>query len=366
MIQTAVFPGRYVQGEDALSLLASETSRLGDKALMISGRTAERTILPRYAAEWNKDLHLTAEHFHGECCDAEIERLQKTVAEHKCNVVIGLGGGKIIDTAKAVAHAAGAACVIAPTAASTDAPTSAVSVIYTPEGEFSRYLFLPRNPDLVLVDASVIAAAPVRFLVSGMGDALSTWLEADSCRQKYAANQCGGVGTLAAYAIARLCYDTILEYGEAAIAACRRQVVTPALAHVIEANTLHSGLGFESGGLASAHSIHNGLTMLPGTHDYYHGEKVAIGVLAGLFLADRPRRLIDEVYRFCETIGLPTTLSAIGLAEVSEADLLIVAGRACAEGETIYHEPRPVSPQSVVAALQAADEYGRKRRQLAD
>jgi glycerol dehydrogenase len=210
----------------------------------------------------------------------------------------------------------------------------------------------------------VIAAAPVRFLVAGMGDALSTWFEADSCRQAHAPNQCGGLGTLAAYAIARLCYDTILEYGEAAVTACRMKVVTPALSHVVEANTLHSGLGFESGGLASAHSIHNGLTLLAGTHDFYHGEKVAIGVLAGLFLADRPKALIDEVYGFCEAVRLPTTLAQIGLPNVTDHDLLIVAERACAEGETIHHEPALVSPRAVLAALKTADEYGRKRRQI--
>ncbi len=363
MIQTAVFPGRYVQGEGALSQLGIEASRLGQTALVIVGKTAEQTVLPLYAAEWSKNLRFTAERFGGECCDAEIERLRKAAVDRQCRVIIGMGGGKIIDTAKAVAHAAGVRVAIVPTVASTDAPTSAVSVIYTDEGAFDRYLFLPRNPDLVLVDTEVIAAAPVRFLVAGMGDALSTWLEADSCGQSYALNQCGGVSTLAAYAIARLCYETILEFGEAAIAACRRQVVTPALARVVEANTLHSGLGFESGGLASAHSIHNGLTMLPRTHDYYHGEKVAIGVLAGLFLADRPRQLIDEVYRFCEAIGLPTTLAAIGLANVSDADLQMVAARACADGETIYHEPRPVSPRAVMSALRAADEFGCMRQQ---
>ncbi len=362
MRQTAVFPGRYVQAEGALAQLGGEVARLGHNALLIAGGTAERAIVPAYLPAWREKLQVAVERFGGQCCDAEIERLQTVAAGKRCDVVIGLGGGTVIDTAKAVAHAAGARVAIVPTVASTDAPTSAVSVIYTAEGTFSRYLFLPRNPDLVLVDTAVIAAAPLRFLVAGMGDALSTWFEADSCRQAHAPNQCGGVGTLAAYALARLCYETILEYGEAAVVACRMKVVTPALSHVVEANTLHSGLGFESGGLASAHSIHNGLTQLAGTHGYYHGEKVTIGVLAGLFLADRPKAIVDEVYRFCEAVGLPTTLAQVGLTNVTDDDLLIVAERACAEGETMHHEPCPVSPREVLAALKTADEYGRRRR----
>ena len=175
--------------------------------------------------------------------------------------------------------------------------------------------------------------------------------------------QCGGLGTLAGYSLARLCYDTILEYGVTAKTSCEQKVVTPALSHVVEANTLLSGLGFESGGLASAHSIHNGLTRLPGTHDYYHGEKVAIGVLAGLFLADRPSSLIDEVYDFCEAIGLPTTLSGIGIGEASDDDLRLVAEGACADGETIHHEPCRVTLDAVLAAIKTADLVGRKRRE---
>jgi glycerol dehydrogenase len=115
----------------------------------------------------------------------------------------------------------------------------------------------------------------------------------------------------------------------AAKTSCEQNVVTPALSHVVEANTLLSGLGFESGGLASAHSIHNGLTRLAGTHPFYHGEKVTIGLLAGLFLADRPSELIDDVYDFCESVGLPTTLSAIGIGEANDDQLRAVAEAAC-------------------------------------
>ena len=364
MKQTAIFPGRYVQEAGALGGLGEQVTRLGKRAVIVAGGTAAESIIPRHLPAWGERFEAIVERFGGECCDEEIERLAAIAKARECDVVVGMGGGKVIDTAKAVGHEVAAQVAIVPTIASTDAPTSAVSVIYTRQGAFSRYLFVPRNPDLVLVDTCIIAAAPVRFLVAGMGDALATWFEADSCRQSYSENQCGGLGTLAGYSLARLCYDTILEYGVAAKTSCEQHVVTPALAHVVEANTLLSGLGFESGGLAAAHSIHNGLTRLHGTHDYYHGEKVAVGVLAGLFLSDRPSELIDDVYDFCESIGLPTTLADIGIGDASDEDLQLVAAAACAEGETIHHEPCPVAPAAVVAALKTADQVGRQRRSV--
>jgi len=358
-MHTAIFPGRYVQAENALASLGDELSKFGKRSLIVAGGTAADSIVPAHSSAWG---NIVVDRFGGECSDSEIDRLATIAKEKACDVVVGMGGGKVIDTAKAVGHSAGSRTAIVPTIASTDAPTSAVSVIYTESGEFERYLFLPRNPDLVLVDEQTIATAPERFLVAGIGDALATWFEADSCRRAHAENQCGGVGTLAAYTIARLCYDTILEYGVSAKTACASNVVTPALSHVIEANTLLSGLGFESAGLAAAHSIHNGLTRLEPTHDYYHGEKVTIGVLAGLFLTDRSAKTINEVYGFCEALGLPTTIAAIGLKDLSDEDFGLVGEGACADGETIHHEACPISPRAVVAALKAADRFGRQRQ----
>jgi glycerol dehydrogenase len=138
--------------------------------------------------------------------------------------------------------------------------------------------------------------------------------------------------------------------------------VTPALERIIEANTLLSGLGFESGGLASCHAIHNGLTTLHQTHVYWHGEKVTIGVLASLFLTDKAAEIIEEVYTFCEAVGLPTTLAEIGLEGVTDEDVMRVAEAACTEGETIHNEPMPITPDKVYAALKAADAYGRRRK----
>ena len=362
MKNIAVFPGRYVQAAGALRELGAEVSRLGTRALIIAGGTAVRSIVPEHRSRWDEHFQATIEPFGGESSDEAISQLGLIAKEQQCDVVIGMGGGKAIDTAKAVGSDVGARVAIVPTIASTDAPTSAVSVIYTSGGDFSRYRFLPRNPDLILLDTEVIAQAPVRFLVAGMGDALATWFEAESCRRAFSENQCGGLGTLAANRLARLCYDTVREYGVAARVSCEQQVVTSALEHVVEANTLLSGLGFESGGLATAHAIHNGLTRLAGTHAFYHGEKVAVGVLAGLFLTDAPSELIDEVFAFSESIGLPTTLADIGVGNATEGDLRVVAEAACAPGETIHHEPCPVSPDAVIAALKTADHFGRNRR----
>jgi glycerol dehydrogenase len=361
MISTTIFPGRYVQGYDAFQSLGDEMARFGQRAMLLADPYVYDHLLSGFLPAMQSKLSVWVERFTGECSDEEIERLAGS-ARDKVEVIVGVGGGKTLDTAKSVAFNLKVPVIIAPTVASTDAPCSALAVIYTPDGQFKRYLFLPNNPNVVLVDSRVVAQAPVRFLVSGMGDALATWFEAEACRIKYAGNMTGKVGSMTAYALARLCYDTLLTYGVQARTACAAGIVTPALEKVIEANTLLSGLGFESGGLAAAHAIHNGLTVLPETHPYFHGEKVAIGTLASLFLTGKEPEVIDEVYDFCEAIGLPTTLAEIGLGDVSDADLMKAAEMACAEGETIHNELAPVSAPAVFQALKAADVLGRQRK----
>ncbi len=108
---------------------------------------------------------------------------------------------------------------IAPTIASTDAPCSALSVIYTDSGEFDRYLMLPHNPNMVIVDTKVVAGAPARLLAAGIGDALATWFEARACSRSGATTMAGGKCTQAALALAELCYNTLVEEGEKAMLA---------------------------------------------------------------------------------------------------------------------------------------------------
>lgn len=360
MTQLTVFPGRYIQGAGAIQGLGSEVSRFGRKGFAICTPQAFQNLLPGARAEIEKVIEIEAERFGGECSDAEIQRLTERARSIGSKVVIGMGGGKPLDAAKIVAHNLGVPVAMVPTIASTDAPCSAVAVVYSPDGVFDRVVSLPKNPDLVLVDTAIIASAPVRFLVAGMGDALATWFEAESCRKSSADNVAGGKGSMTAYALARLCYDTLLANGKAAASACAKKAVTPELEKIVEANTLLSGLGFESGGLATAHSIHNGLTALEGSRAFYHGEKVAFGTLASLFLTDQPGETIDEVYAFCRSVGLPTRLADLKLENVSDADLQRVAEKTCAKGESIHNEPLEITPAKVLRAIRAADSHGAK------
>ncbi len=264
----------------------------------------------------------------------------------------------MLDTARAVASELELPIVNCPTVASSDAPCSALSVVYTEDGQFDHYKFYKRNPDLVLVDTSVVAKAPARLLVAGMGDALATWFEAKTVIAAKKKNQLGGAPTLSAEALAKLCYETLLNDGVAALQAVRAHAVTPALERLIEANTYLSGLGFESGGLAIAHSVHNGLTTVAQTHNYYHGEKVAFGLLVQLVAEGVETSVIEEVLDFSCSVGLPVTLQELDIKELSDSSLQKVAQRASAPGETAHNEPFEVTPQIIADAIKAADSLG--------
>jgi glycerol dehydrogenase len=362
MLSVFCSPSRYTQGKNATASLGQEMTGLGLRgpALVVAGRSAARLLSDTWGRTFGEAGMAHAVHaFGGECSLAEIERVKEAARQHRAQVVVGAGGGKVLDTARAAAADLDLPVVNCPTVASSDAPCSALSVIYTDSGVFREYRFYRKNPDLILVDTQVIAQGPPRLLAAGMGDALATWFEAKTCVAGHVRNMRGGASTRSALALAELCYRTLLEDGADALRAVRARVVTPALERLVEANTLLSGLGFESSGLAAAHAVHNGLTAAPATHAFFHGEKVAYGLLVQLVLEGQPRSAVEPVLAFASEVGLPITLAEIGLEEIPAELLRQVAARATAEGETIHNEPFEVRPDMVADAILAADALGR-------
>lgn len=353
-------PGKYIQGKGELSKLGEYISVYSNKAVLI----IDGFIFDNYEEQIRQsckieNLNIKYERFTGECSKVEIDRIINASNDMKDIVIVGIGGGKTLDTAKAVAYYTQSPVIIVPTMASTDAPCSALSVIYTQKGEFSEYLFLKSNPDMVITDTDIIKNAPSRLLVSGMGDALATYFEARATANSNSNSIAGGKATKTAIALAKLCYETLLEDGYKAKQAVENHVCTKAVENIIEANTLLSGVGFESGGLAAAHAIHNGLTAIEQTHKYFHGEKVAFGTLVQLVLENESMEEINKVLEFCESVGLPITLSDIGISEIKEEEIMNVAKLSCDVNETIHNMPFEVDCEQVYAAILAADSLGK-------
>ena len=353
-----IAPGRYIQGPGVIDEIGRLLGGRYKNAFLIGGRRTLALVGEAVSGQLERaGAACRAELFGGEACQDEIERLSVAARAAGADLIIAAGGGKAIDSGKTVAAGLDLPMAVLPTIAATDAPCSSVAVVYSPQGVFEKVNFLGRNPDYVIVDSQIIAQSPAEYLVAGMGDALATYWEADTCRRSQSRNAITGgwPPTRSALALARLCYDTLLEHGRGALAAARRGVVSQDLEAIIEANVLLSGLGFESGGLATAHAVHNGLTVLPAAHGRMHGCKVAFGLIVQLVLEGRPRRDVEQVLAFCAEVGLPASLAALGLAEASRDDIRRVAEATVRAGETVHNTWFKVEAAMVEAAIWAAD-----------
>ncbi len=358
-----IAPNKYVQGRGVLGEIGSYIKLLGQKPIILWSPGIKRIIGPTVRASFKEaGLEPSDIEFQGESTKAEATRVAAAAADVGADVMVGAGGGKALDTAKAAAVEAGLKMMTCPTIASNDTPTSAATVWYDEKGNFEGFECWPFNPDIVLVDSLVIAHAPVRTFASGMGDALATWVEAEAAYKTRAANLGGGVSTLAAMTLARLAYDNLMEYGVEARRAVEHQLLTPAVEKIIETNVLLSGLGFESGGLATAHMVANLLSNFPECKDMMHGEKVSFGIVTQLCLdEDTDVDVMCQIFDFLIAIGLPVTFAQLNMKEVGREQLRTVGDICAGEGSLCANHCFEVTSDGVVDAMMAADQLGSER-----
>jgi len=235
-----------------------------------------------------------------------------------------------------------------------------MSVIYTEEGVYIKNVRHKKNSEMVLIDTEIVAKAPIRLFIAGMGDALATYFEALANDRSDTANYVGkGYRRCkAGMAIAEMCYKILMEDGVKAKLSLEQNVSSEAVENIIEANTLLSGLGFENTGCACAHGIHAGLTELPCTHKYFHGEKVAFGVVCQLMLENASTELIDQVLDFMISVGLPITLAELGVEATAE-NVRIIACKTAINNKLIQAEPFLITEDRVFNAIMAADAIGK-------
>lgn len=352
---------KYIQGPGEIVRLHDRIAHMGGPFLFIMDVFAYNNLKSVVEESFKCSRStLIFEKFGGECTRKEIDRLRVIYLTHCCHVVVGIGGGKALDTAKSVAFYENAPVVSVPTIASNDAPTSAIAITYTEDHVYDGNILLKRSPDLVLVDTDVITRAPVRFLVAGMGDALSTYFEGRANVASGHENFAGEKSTSSSLARARLRYEILIRDGLKAKQSVEKGICSRELENIIEANFNLIAVGFGRNGLACAHSVHNALATLPPCHDMYHGELVAFGTIVQLVLEKSPEPEIAEVLGFCTSVGLPVTFAQISTRELTRDELMSSAVTASSPANYMDSMPFTVSPEMTFDALVAADALGRK------
>ncbi|MEM6590885.1 MAG: iron-containing alcohol dehydrogenase family protein [Cyanobacteria bacterium P01_C01_bin.73] len=346
-----VAPARVVRGDGALSQCRESLVNLGQRPLVVGGDRALALIEPELKIALSE---LDCAYIpHGpDCSEASLQRIKQAIADHQADLVIGVGGGKALDTAKLAAHQNRLPVATIPTSAATCAAWTALSNVYSEQGAFQYDVALNRCPDLLILDYSLIATAPRRTLVAGIGDAIAKWYEAS-----VSSGDSDQTLIIGAVQQARVLRDILFQKAEAAIAAPGQQ----AWREVVDASVLMAGVIGGLGGAqcrtVAAHAVHNGLTHLLQSHGTLHGEKVAFGILVQLRLEEMgPNPALaatarHQLIQFYRQIGLPITLADLGLEEVTVANLNQAAQVACRPNSDIHHLPFAVTPEQVAAAM---------------
>lgn len=348
IIEVRGAPNYYACESGVLTHLETLLQRHGFKnVFVICGERSWKAAEPYFPK--NGEFTYSFFRYNGECSLSEIERLSSLCVHF--DVIIGIGGGKVLDLAKAVANQTHLDVVLIPTLASTCAAWTPLSVIYDENGTFVRYDIFPKSTLIVLVDTKILLHSPAAYLRAGIADTLAKWYEAD-CIIRQVNNP--PLSVKIAHQTAYLCKTELLEHSRAAINDLVEKRDTLSFRKVIEtiimAGGMVGGFGDQYGRIAAAHSVHNGLTKVPETHHLLHGEKVAYGILVQLALEEN----WDEIHRllpFYRDLKLPYTLKQLGLDATEKEKLTYIAEEIVQPHESIHLMNIPVDSEKIVQAF---------------
>ncbi|MEB3256586.1 MAG: iron-containing alcohol dehydrogenase [Synechococcaceae cyanobacterium] len=351
--QHAISPATVLRGEGAWQQALSAIPLLCRRPLLL-GRSESTAALRTRLAE---DLQAAgpepqSANLRHDCCEEDLQALAAQLPELRADAVLAVGGGKVLDAGKLLAHRHGLPCITVPTSAATCAGWTALANLYSPSGAFRGDVALERCPELLVFDHGLVRQAPRRTLASGIADAMAKWYEAS-----VSSASSGDALVQQAVQMARVLRDQLLLEAEAALA----EPGGEAWGRVVDACGLTAGLIGGLGGArcrtVAAHAVHNGLTQLEASHGRLHGEKVGFGILVQLRLEEQlgGNRLAEQARRqllpLFEQLGVPVSLSQLGLGSASLAELEQVCRFACREGSDLHHLPFRVDPTDLLAAL---------------
>lgn len=359
-MEVVLGPGKYIREYNLLTQIGSYAQSFGNRAALIGGQTSlskvEQTIVKSIKEAGME--HLATHLYGGESSWTQINRLVQLVEESRPDLLIGVGGGKALDTVKAVAYQTGLPLIVVPTIAATCAASTPISIIYDDQGMFIEISHCSKSPELVLVDTKIISEAPIRFLIAGIGDTLAKWFESKASSQKSEPTALNR----SAVKLAEELYHLLIEKGPVALESIQQgeinQDVHDLIDGIIFISGCISGFGGDDCRTAGAHAIYSGLTIFPESHSTYHGEIVAFGILAQLVMEGKPSEEIQKLIAYYHQVQLPSTLAEMGITEPLTKEDWQRLGEVTVEIEDMANMPFPVTPQMVIDAIRGADQLG--------
>lgn len=310
--------GRYFHEPDILTKSGDNILHYGKKAYVIGGPKALQAAWPEMKKSFKASgLAYVKETYSGFTSDSKIQELLNAVHANGCDVIVGVGGGKILDLVKAVGLGNGIPVIAIPTSSATCAACTPLSMIYTDQGAAVRADRYDEEVSLVLADDNILARQPSRLLASGILDSMAKYIEIANGNPDIKL-ETDDIGRYSAFALAGILYDLLIKYGPQAYKDVSEKRPTKIVHDVtftsIALTGVVTGLMRSYNQTAIAHSLYGAIRTyyFQESADYLHGEIVAAGLIAQLKFNHNEVH-IPQLIDYMKNMHMPLTLQAIGI-----------------------------------------------------
>ncbi|GAX00092.1 iron-containing alcohol dehydrogenase family protein [Secundilactobacillus mixtipabuli] len=348
-------PQRYISDNKAYDELPGFMAKLKVRTVLFLHGEKSLAAAQPYLPEWPDDVKVVDVPFGGECSFEEIDRVSQIADENNVDMVIGLGGGKVLDTSKSVTTGTHRYLVLIPTLASNCSPWSAISVHYKETGEHINHNIYLETANLMLLNPKVILNSPIEYFVAGIGDTLAKFYESELIFQQLPEDQYTVALTISRQ-MANNCKEVLLKNSIGAVEDMKAGRLTPRWRQIAETITVMAGTvggwGDDYGRASGAHAIHDALTIFPATAPHLHGAKVAYGILVLLAIEGKTDNIRD-LLPFYHELGLPTNLEDLNLGDIPDSDIEKIATAAADPSTQMHFVPtkEPVTAEVVKDAI---------------
>ena len=314
---------RCIQGEDALEISGTEIKRWGNHPYIIGGEISMPIVKERLLSSIEKEgIEYEIEIYENPCSHENAYEIVHGEKFEKCDVIVGVGGGRLMDFAKLLKEYSGKPVILIPTSSATCAAYTPLSVCYNNDGTTVGSTKFMTEISALIMDMKVLSSQPVRLLTAGAYDAMAKLVElkhrvnSSYSREDY-------IGMRLSFLVAEFIYKTIKNELKKAQDDVKNKTNSREVEDIVYVSIVGAGLcsGLVNGSnqCAIGHKFYEFTRtfLQKECKKYLHGELVAVGLIAQLYYNGEE----TEAMKFKEemkAIGFATTLSAMGVTVTEE------------------------------------------------